>query len=95
VRQNEYRPASFENDGFIHFSRPHQALAVANRYYSQEKDLLLLWIDQSRLRSALRWEQSEGQLFPHLYSLLNLDAVSRVSPLMAGSDGRYQTLEKE
>jgi uncharacterized protein (DUF952 family) len=93
--QNEYSPPSLKDQGFIHFSRPHQALGVANRYYGKEKDLLLLWIDPARLSAPLRWKLSDGQLYPHLYGPLNLEAVSRTSRLIPDGDGVYRSLEKD
>jgi len=62
-------------------------LGVANDFYRGQSDLLLLCIDEGRLRAELRWEvpahpkaslaeqAADGSLFPHLYGVLNLDAV--------------------
>ena len=93
-QDNGYRPPSLQEQGFIHFSRPHQAVGVANKYYRQAKDLLLLWIDPRHLSAPLRWELSDGQLFPHLYGPLNLEAVSRTSRLTPDEDGIYSSLEE-
>jgi uncharacterized protein (DUF952 family) len=42
------------------------------------------------LGEALRWEVSRGgALFPHLYGPLPLSAVSAVTPLPLGVDGRH------
>ena len=51
----EYRAESLENDGFIHFSKPEQAVDTANRYYSGRRDLLLLWVEPSNLVAELRF----------------------------------------
>lgn len=82
----EYRAASLESgrgiaNGFIHCSRPEQVPGVLQRFFAGQTDLLLLWIDPQRLRSELRWEPADGELFPHLYGALNLDAVVRVEAL--------------
>jgi uncharacterized protein (DUF952 family) len=76
-----YRAASLESVGFIHCSRPEQAPGVLQRFFAGASDLLLLWIDPRLLRAELRWEQADGDLFPHLYGELNLDAVVRVEAL--------------
>jgi uncharacterized protein (DUF952 family) len=79
-----YRPEDTpERGGFIHCARPEQILPVANRYFRGASDLVLLWIDPERVQSEIRWEGAGGELFPHIYGPLNLEAVvvsERVSP---------------
>ncbi len=76
-----YRAVSLEREGFIHCSRPEQVSGVLQRFFAGQSDLVLLWIDAQRLQAELRWEAADGELFPHLYGELNLDAVSRVETL--------------
>ena len=46
--------------------------------------------DADRLGPALRYEPSRGgDLFPHLYDRLFLDAVLWARPLRLGADGRH------
>ena len=88
----EYRAASLATEGFIHSSRPEQVLRVANRFYRGIPDLLLLWIDPQRLLAPLRFEASDGEIFPHIYGALNLDSVIRVCELAPDADGVYRIL---
>ena len=88
----EYCAASLATEGFIHSSRPEQVLGVANRFYRGVADLLLLWIDPQRLLAPLRFEASDGELFPHIYGPLNLDSVIRVCKLAPDADGVYRIL---
>jgi uncharacterized protein (DUF952 family) len=88
----EYRAASLAAEGFIHSSRPEQVLWVANRFYQGIPNLLLLWIDPQRLLAPLRYEASDGEVFPHIYGPLNLDSVMRVSELAPDANGVYRTL---
>ena len=74
-RVGVYRPASLESEGFIHCSRPEQIGKVAQRFYRQLPDLVLLWIDPPRVQPKIRWEAADGETFPHIYGPLNLDAV--------------------
>jgi uncharacterized protein (DUF952 family) len=85
-----YRPESLENEGFIHFSTPEQAVDTANRYYTGRTDLLLLWVDTVKLTAELRWEPSEGDVYPHLYGPLNLAAISSVTPFHPGLNGIFK-----
>lgn len=75
-----YHPESIDQEGFVHCSTREQVLATAERYYAGQTGLVLLEIDTTRLAHPLRFEDSygHGDRFPHLYGLLNLDAVARV-----------------
>lgn len=70
-----YVADSLESEGFIHFSRPHQVLRVADFLFQGRKGLLLLHVSQERLKAPLKYEGVDGDVFPHLYGPLNLDAV--------------------
>ncbi|MBZ9796771.1 DUF952 domain-containing protein [Mesorhizobium sp. ES1-4] len=78
-------------DGFIHFSTAAQAGETAAKHFSGQTDLLLVAIDGSRLGDALKYEVSRGgALFPHLYGVLDLNAVLWVKPLPLDADGIHQ-----
>ena len=77
-------------DGYIHFSTAAQAPETAARYFARQGDLVLVAVDADALGDGLRWEPSRGgDLFPHLYGPLRLDAVRWVRPLPLGADGRH------
>ena len=62
-------------DGYIHFSGEDQVKATLEKYYSKQKDLVLLKVETLKLDHLL-WEQaSDGNMFPHLYSSLDLSNV--------------------
>jgi uncharacterized protein (DUF952 family) len=83
-----YTTPSLDSEGFIHCSRPDQIVKVANVFYTGQSGLVLLVIEPSRMTSPLKWEPPAhpapgpapvtGDLFPHLYGPLNLDAVTSV-----------------
>lgn len=78
-------------DGFLHFSTASQLRETAARHFAGQADLLLVAIDADRLGEALVFEPSRGgDLFPHLYGPLNLDAVIWENPLPLGADGVHQ-----
>lgn len=97
--RGEYRAPSLETEGFIHCSTEAQVLPVAEKFYMGQSGLLLLVIEPSLLSSDLKWEPpsggapppgvAEGDLFPHVYGPINLDAVVRVMDLEANSDGKH------
>ena len=88
----EYRAASLASEGFIHASRPEQVLQVANRFYRGTPDLVLLWIDPQRVHAQIRWESVDGDLFPHIYGPLNMEAVTAVTDLLPDEDGQFNRL---
>ena len=62
-------------DGFIHFSGEEQVESTLKKYYSNEKNLILLKVETLKL-DHLIWEQSsDGNMFPHLYSPLNIKYI--------------------
>ncbi|BCG83178.1 DUF952 domain-containing protein [Mesorhizobium sp. 113-3-3] len=78
-------------DGFIHFSTAAQVRETAAKHFSGQTDLLLAAIDDASLGDALKYEVSRGgALFPHLYGVLELNAVLWVKPLPLGADGVHQ-----
>lgn len=77
-------------DGFIHFSTAAQVAETAARHFAGAADLLLVSVEGDALGPALRYEPSrDGDLFPHLYGDLPLDAVRAVDDLPLGPDGRH------
>lgn len=75
-------------DGYIHFSTASQARETAARHFAGQTDLLLVAVDAERLGEALKFEPSRGgDLFPHLYAKLDLDAVLWEKPLPLAPDG--------
>jgi uncharacterized protein (DUF952 family) len=86
----KYVAPSLESEGFIHCSLPTQVVNVANWFYREIPDLVLLCIDPNRLTSPLRWEPSADAFvgdFPHVYGPIAVDAVVDVVPWSRGEDG--------
>jgi uncharacterized protein (DUF952 family) len=99
-QRGEYRAESLESEGFIHCSTRTQILPVAEKFYKGQDGLLVLEINPVLLKSELRWEPPsggapppgvpEGELFPHIYGAINLDAIVNVYDLESNPDGSYQ-----
>ena len=72
------RGLTLEVAGFIHLSYPYQVAGVADRFYADVPDVVLLTIDPSALVDEVRAENLDGgtELFPHLYGPLPLAAVT-------------------
>jgi release factor glutamine methyltransferase len=93
LEQGSFTDASLERDGFIHCSTPEQVLEVANRFYSAQTGLLLLWLEPASLSAEIRWEAADNDLFPHIYGPINLEAVVSISSLICDEDGVFRKLE--
>lgn len=85
--RGEYVAPSLMSEGFIHCSIDKQILNVANAFYRGRTDLVVLSLDETRIRSKVKWEApagppaeniSEADLFPHVYGPINLDAIASV-----------------
>ena len=87
LEAGHYVPAAFASDGFIHLSEERQWFRTARRFYRGQTGLVLLVIDEKRLETAVRREAADGELFPHLYGPLNLDAVTSVYDLPLDANG--------
>jgi glutathione S-transferase len=71
--------------GFIHCSWQEQVAKTFERFYADAEDVLLLEIDPTRLSAPLRADAiPTGELFPHLYGPLPIEAVRTFTPY--GSD---------
>lgn len=86
-----YLPTNFLREGYIHCSTRDQVVDTAERFYSNDSNLVLLQIDVEKLQSEMVEENLFGGLenFPHVYGPLNLDAVISAVEFNRGSDGKY------
>lgn len=66
--------------GFVHLAYEHQYPGVLERYYPDRPDAVLLVLDPRQLGAEVREEAAEpdGEVFPHLYGALPVDAVVAV-----------------
>ena len=85
-------PPSFYEEGFVHCSFAHQTVAVANKYFHGRKELLLLELDRTKLAAPVIEENLGGgtDLYPHIYGVLNLNAVHAVCSFSCKEDGTFE-----
>ena len=81
-------------DGYIHFSTEDQVEETLMKFYSNQKDLILLKVDTLKLDHLL-WEQaSDGNMFPHLYSSLKISNVVDEFEIILKDDGSHKLPSK-
>ncbi|MFH2104536.1 MAG: DUF952 domain-containing protein [Chloroflexota bacterium] len=93
LQAGEYTADSLLTEGFIHCSRPDQALRVADLIFRGQTGLVLLVIDPQHLNVEVRWEpgmDDPAEEFPHIYGPINLDAVVAVKDLPPSPDGTFR-----
>lgn len=79
--QQIYSADSLEQEGFIHFSCPHQILNTAELFFKNKTEkIMLLQIAEEKLTSPVKYEGENNILFPHLYGPLNTEAVLNAWP---------------
>ncbi len=65
--------------GFIHLSTKSQIKDTINRYFQDQKNIVILQICEKKIKENIKWEISRNnQLFPHLYGFLELFDVKKV-----------------
>ena len=88
-----YRADSLDDEGFIHLSRAHQVLPTAAAYFAGVPELVVLVIDPTLLTAPLAYEPpaplptaspkdaAHGELYPHCYGPIDLEAIVDVMEL--------------
>lgn len=88
--KTEYVPRDYEEEGFIHATKGDDLLyKVANRVYRDfYEELLLIVIDEALITSKIKYEQAkDGNLYPHIYGPLNMDAIVDVKAMHRTEEG--------
>jgi uncharacterized protein (DUF952 family) len=94
VGTGEYRMSTrgvtLEQEGFIHCSLRHQLRGVAEMFYADVDDLVVLVIDSERVPADIRYEAPVpgGESYPHIYGALPVGAVTKVVSVGRDGNGR-------
>ena len=85
--------AKDKKDGYIHFSEEDQVPETLKKYYQNKENLILLKVNAFKLEHLL-WEQaSNGDMYPHLYSPLDIKNVEDQYELSLDNDGTHKLPE--
>jgi uncharacterized protein (DUF952 family) len=69
-------------DGFIHLSTAEQVQDTARLHFAGQENLVLVALTEDSVAEHLKWEISRGgQMFPHVYSSLNVTNIEWIKPL--------------
>lgn len=88
-----YMADTLASQGFIHCSERGQVIRVANNFYKGQTGLVILCIEDERVKAPIQRENLEGgsELFPHIYGPLNLEAVVKIVEFAPEADGSFKT----
>jgi uncharacterized protein (DUF952 family) len=85
-----YRGPTLNTEGFIHCSTLAQLIGSADRFFKNQKDLVILVINYDRVKPEVRYEgETIANLFPHIYGELNIDAVVQAIDFSCEEDGLF------
>jgi uncharacterized protein (DUF952 family) len=95
----EYVAPSLHSEGFIHCSTIKQTTDTANIFFKGQDGLVLLCIDENKLKSKCKYENptggghhdpNVGNLFPHIYGPINISAVVKVVDFPSNENGLFE-----
>jgi uncharacterized protein (DUF952 family) len=89
-----YVPEPFADEGFIHTTEGREAVSLTlTKYYQSSKaPWVVLYIDQDRVTSPIRYDDP-AEVFPHIYGPLNRDAIVDVRAIGRALDGTFMKPE--
>jgi uncharacterized protein (DUF952 family) len=97
LEAGEYRISTpgrtLDDEGFLHAAYGNQVRGVADRFYADVTEpLVLLTIDERRLTVSLQVDAVPGQAdgYPHIYGPLEVVTVVMDTPLLRNGDGRLE-----
>jgi uncharacterized protein (DUF952 family) len=78
-----YKSQSLNQEGFIHCcSTDLQVKGVLQKYFVEQTDLLLLYIEPTKLTAELKYELATNQeVFPHIYGEMNKEAIVKIADI--------------
>ncbi len=85
-----YSPESLHTEGYIHCATQAQVEQVANFYYKGHKNLMLLEINEEKLKVEVKWEGEEHQKFPHIYGSIEIHVVEREVDWQENEQGLFE-----
>ena len=78
IKTGSYGRTSIKKCGYIHCSDMDTYYLVAPNFKDENIDRLVLVIDTDKVENEIKWEDGGGLDFPHIYGLLNKDAIVAV-----------------
>lgn len=78
LQATSYSTPSLATEGFIHACTAEQVNYVVARFYANEPELTLLFIDPELVKAEVKYESASDEQygnFPHIFGELNTSAI--------------------
>ena len=75
--------------GFIHSVTVDYIELVAKKYLPQNEPVVILMIDEKSLDVPIRFEESKGTVYPHIYGKIKKEAIIKVLPFLTNDEGEF------
>lgn len=82
---------NIKNEGFVHCSPIKYLWRVLPNFEGVEEDLVIVCIDEEKLEAEIKYEDDDncGRSYPHVYGMINNDAVIMVLDYLKDACGHY------
>lgn len=82
---------NIEAEGFIHCSPVKYLWRVLPNFEKEEEELVIVCMDETKLEAEVRYEDDGncGRSYPHIYGVINSDAVMMVLDYLKDEHGHY------
>jgi len=91
IKNGLYKTKHLDKQGFIHAANYEQIMDVLHENFSSKENLMLLAIDAEKVTAPVRYVATTlgTTLFPHIYGILNLDAVLDIAKIENDKNGKF------
>ena len=86
---NFYGEENIKNGGFIHCSDVNTVHNVVWMFMDIQEPLVFLCIETDKVKAKIKWENGGSTDYPHIYGLLNIDAVVNVLPFLKDENNQF------
>jgi uncharacterized protein (DUF952 family) len=85
-----YVHPSLKEEGFIHCSKENQLGEVGDEHFADAKEVLVLHIVERRIKDKVKYEEVDGEEYPHIYGKIPIDAIEDITIVERGDDGAFK-----
>lgn len=87
---NEYYiNPSLETRGFIHSVTKENMHIIAKRYLLMQEPVVILVIDETKVKADIVYEESKGITYPHIYGKIEKNAIIKVLPMLKDEANQF------
>lgn len=89
LRDGYYINPSLATRGFIHSVTKENMYIIAERYLMSQEPIIILVIDESKIKADIIYEESKGIIYPHIYGKIERNAIINVLPLLKDETNHF------